>query len=139
MKPTQLTESAVRVAAIYRRLGSGTRLRLFHGTAPKYVSSIRSKGLVSKNYGQAEWYVLATDFESALFHATADKGGDAYVVEFEVEVEREPWYGFPHLWPPYKRGSGSWFALKTPLDPKMIRKVHKVPYDEFAAQKLRGF
>lgn len=126
--------------SLLTKTGSSTRLRLYHGTSAKHISSIRSKGLTSKNYEQAQWYVVATDFASALFHASPDMGQDAVVVEFEIKVDREPWYGWPHLWPPHKRGAqSSWFALKTPLGPRTIKKVHRVPFAEFSAQKSRGF
>lgn len=115
---------------------------VYHGTSLKKVEEIKSKGLNagSMGYQSAGWYMVSTDFASALFHATAEDGHQAPVFEFEVPVDNTKWEGHPYFWPPYERNSESkWFALKQPLPNKFIKKIHYVDYDNFIKQKNEGF
>ena len=116
-------------------------LTLYHGTTMKYLSNIKSKGLIRKSYDSAQWYMLASDFDSALFHANPDKnGGNVVVVEFKVPATNERWEGYPYLWPPTKRSSKSkWYALKQALPKKFIKKIHQVNYEDWIKQKEKGF
>lgn len=115
---------------------------VYHGTSLRKVEEIKSKGLNagSMGYQSAGWYMVSTDFASALFHATAEDGYQAPVFEFEVPVDNTKWEGNPFFWPPYERNSDSkWFALKQPLHSKFIKKIHYVDYDDFIKQKNEGF
>ena len=119
--------------------GSEDKITVYHGTHPKYVEAIKSQGLRSKSLGP-NWYMVATDFGSALYHATPEEQGDAVVFEFEVPVENTKWDGYPYFWPEHKRNeNSSWFALKEPLGKELIKKVHYISYEDFIKQKNKGF
>lgn len=117
-------------------------ITVFHGTMPKKLSKIKSSGLQSTNgYGQG-WYMVATDFESALYHATPDEdGGNVVVIEFNIPTEEnDRWEGYPYLWKGYERNSNStWYALKEELPSKFIKKVHTIPNDKWIGQKNKGY
>jgi len=113
---------------------------VYHGTLTKFVDSIKKNGLTHKNYYEPKWFMVSTDIESALYHATPDEGETASVIEFKVPLTNDKWYGYPYFWPPYKRdGNSMWFALKQPLDGNLINKVHNVPYATFIKQKYKGY
>ena len=120
----------ISVAHTLKLLLESTRpesLTVFHGSG-RHADSIRQNGLVagSMGYHSPGWYVVATDFESALFHAT--KHDDvATVFEFEVPVTNRRWEGDPYFWPPADmEGGHKWFALQRPLPAKFIKQVHQV-------------
>lgn len=115
--------------------------RVFHGTTLKKAESIKSQGLKSTNgYDSAGWYMVSTDFESALFHAYAEPGEKAVVFEFEVPLDNTKWEGYPYFWPPYDRANGSqWFALKQILPKELINKIHYVDYETYLKQKNLKF
>lgn len=126
------------------------RITVFHGTMPKKVDSIKQNGLQapsSMGYDSAGWYMVSTDFASALFHANIEKGEKAPVFEFEVPCEgyfKSPenikWEGYPYFWPPYERSAESkWFALKQPIPSGMIKKIHYINYDEWIQRKINRF
>ena len=113
---------------------------VFHGTLAKFVNPIKNNGLVAKNYHDAKWFMVSTDLESALFHATPNEGESAYIFEFKVPVTNDKWEGYPYFWPPYIRENGhKWFALKQALDSKYITNLHEVTYEEYLEQKNKGF
>lgn len=117
-------------------------ITVFHGTSQKKAAGIELNGLNggSMGYSNAGWYMVSTDFESALFHATAEEGEQAIVFEFEVPIDNHRWEGNPYFWPPYKRNETSkWFALKQPIEKKLIKKIHHVSYGDFLLQKQEGF
>jgi len=117
-------------------------ITVYHGTHNKKTKSIESSGLEAQGMGYThpQWYMVSTDFESALFHATPEEGGSAVVFEFEVPLSNQKWEGFPYFWPPYERSDKSkWFALKQPLDSSLIKKIHYVDYSDYLKQKERGF
>jgi len=121
------------------------KIKVYHGTTNKKINDIKNKGLQSPNgYDSASWYMVATDFGSALYHSNADKeaGIMPVVVEFEIPTQKETrkWEGYPYLWPPFVRNGGEkWFALKQELPSKFIKKIHEVDYDAFLKQKKKGF
>lgn len=113
-------------------------LTVYHGTNNKHVEDIKTNGLISNNYNQSGWYMVSTDFESALFHSTISDGEKfAYVFEFKIPLdENERWLGYPYLWVPYIRNeNSSWFALKQKIPSEYITKIHKVVYDEWLERK----
>jgi len=116
-------------------------ITVYHGTKPNRLDSIKSGGLKSDvGYDSAGWYMVSTDFESALYHANAEPGQEAPVFEFSVPVTNEHWEGYPYFWPPTIIGSGAkWFALKQELPPDFIKKVHLVPYEKYLKQKEEKF
>jgi len=118
------------------------KIKVYHGTSLKKANSIKQHGLtsVAMGYDNAGWYMVSTDFASALFHATAMETGDEVVVfEFIVPVENRRWEGDPYFWPPYERNDNSkWFALKQPLSANLISNVNYVSYEDFIAQKNKG-
>ena len=128
------------IKKLLREIISTDTITVFHGTNPKNVESIKHNGLRTK-IGDSEWYMVSTDFESALYHGTSDNESDVFVIEFNVSIsENEKWYGYPYFWPPYERNENSkWFALKQILTPNLIKKIHQVPYEEFLNQKHKGF
>lgn len=124
-------------------LTENNKVTLYHGTLPKKVSLIKQKGLESPSgYDSANWFMLSTDFESALYHATPENKSSVFVVEFEVPFEKSErrWEGYPYLWPGEKRNDKSiWYALKQPLPKEFIKKIHEVPYEDYIQQKEKGF
>ena len=117
-------------------------LTVYHGTKPKFVNTIKQEGLIDKRGYNQGWYVVSTDFESALFHSHPDtEGGDVYVIEFKIPVEdNDRWLGYPYLWKGSKMTDNStWFALMQKLPSNFINKVHKVSYNDFMKQKNNGF
>lgn len=116
-------------------------ITVYHGTHNNKESQISQEGLKTGNmgYDSAGWYMVSTDFESALFHATPNEKSDAIVFEFKVPITNEHWKGYPYFWPPYKRNNESeWYALKQPIPSKFIKKIHKISYDVFLQQKSNG-
>jgi len=102
-------------------------LTVFHGSGP-HADGIRQNGLVAgpMGYHSPGWYVVATDFDSALLHATT-RDGVATIFEFEVPITNARWEGDPYFWPPADMGDGQkWFAMQRPLPAEFIRKVHQV-------------
>lgn len=117
-------------------------LTLYHGTNLKFINNIKINGLISRHgYETAGWYMLSSDFESALFHANPEKEGmKVVVIEFKIMVTNEKWKGYPYLWPPTKRSDKSeWYALKQPIPKKFIKKIHYVSYENWTKQKNLGF
>lgn len=117
-------------------------ITVFHGTMPKKVSKIKSTGLQSPAGYNQGWYMVATDFESALYHANPDEdGGNVVVVEFSIPNNpNDRWEGYPYLWKGYERDTNStWFALKEKLPSKFIKKIHTVSNDKWIKQKNSGY
>jgi len=116
-------------------------LKLYHGTRLKNVNNIKSNGLESKTHYGNGWYMLASDFESALYHATPDDdGGDVAVIEFKIPTTNVKWEGYPLLWPAEVRNSkSSWYSLREPIPAKFIKKVHFISFDKYKEQKSKGF
>ena len=119
-------------------------LTVFHGTLPKFVDSIKKNGLEDKSptpYQQG-WYMVSTDIESALFHATNDDNNDfVYVFEFKIPIiENDRWLGYPYLWKGYIRNENStWFALMRKIPSNFISKIHKISYDDYIDRKNKRF
>jgi 8-oxo-dGTP pyrophosphatase MutT (NUDIX family) len=117
-------------------------ITVYHGTKPKFVSSIKQNGLVDKSGYNQGWYVVSTDFESALFHSHPDEDkGDTNVIEFKIPINNnDKWLGYPYLWKGEKMNDNStWFALMQKLPSEFITKIHTVDYDTFIKQKNSGF
>lgn len=116
-------------------------LILYHGTRPKNITKIKSNGLTNSMHYENGWYMLASDIESAIYHATPDEdGGDVAVFEFKIPIGNRKWEGYPYLWPAEVRTStSSWFALREPIPAKFIKKVHKIPHEKYITQKQKGF
>ena len=115
---------------------------LYHGTLPKHVQNIKSNGLESpKGYHDAQWYMLSTDFDSALFHAVPKDDSSVFVAEFKIPFEEnDRWEGYPYLWPANKRDDKSrWYALKQPIPKEFLVDIHEVSNEDYAKQKLKGF
>jgi len=111
-------------------------LTVYHGTNSKHVNDIKKQLKSPTGYHSAGWYMVATDFESALFHATPEKNKDAIVFEFEVPLTNEKWFGYPYFWPAFERNKkSSWFALKKTLPKDFIKKIHKIKYKDWLKQK----
>ena len=123
------------------------KIKVYHGTSPKHVNNIEINGLIGESRLGANWYMVSTDFESALFHANSDnEEGNAVVIEFEVPIEVCGFFkGEPYLWEPYYRGvmkngeGSSWYAIKNKIPTGCITKIHEVPYKEYKKQKSDGF
>jgi len=121
-----------------------TTIRVFHGTLPKFVDGIKKNGLEDRSGApyQQGWYMVATDFESALFHANPDENKDfVYVFEFNIPInEKYRWVGYPYLWKGEKLNDNStWFALMKKIPSKLILKSHKISYGEWVDRKNKGF
>lgn len=117
-------------------------ITVYHRTKPKFVNHIKRDGLIDKSGYNQGWYMVSSDFESALFHAHPDEtGGDVYVIEFEVpNTLNDRWDGYPYLWKGQKMNDNStWFALMKKLPKEFIVKIHKISYDDWYKQKERGF
>jgi len=120
-------------------------ITVYHGTIPKFVDSIKNNGLEDKTSTpyQQGWYMLSTDFESALFHAhPSDENKEfVYVFEFKIPIiENDRWVGYPYLWKGSKISDNStWFALMKKIPKKFISKIHKISYEEWINQKQKGF
>lgn len=125
------------------RNGKSETKTVYHGTSLKNVDKIKKHGLQagSMGYDSAGWYMVSTDFESALFHGVAVKDNDDVpVIEFEVPTDNVKWEGYPYFWPPFERNKSSkWFALKQPIPIKFIKKIHYVSYADFLKQKNEKF
>jgi len=117
-------------------------LTVYHGTQPKFVDSIKNNGLIDKTGYNQCWYMVSTDFDSALFHSNPEiKGGDVYVVKFKVPLkDNKYWDGYPYLWKGEKRNNNSiWFALMKRIPKNFIKKIHKINYQDWIKQKEVGF
>ena len=111
----------------------------------KFVDSIKKNGLEDKTSTpyQQGWYMVSTDFESALFHANPsdDNKEFVYVFEFRIPIIENVWWeGYPYLWKSAVRNDkSSWFALMKKLPKSFISKIHKISYEDWINQKQRGF
>lgn len=113
-------------------------LKLYHGTSLKNISKIEKEGLISNIGYSAGWYMLSTDFESALYHGNALKEGDEVpVIEFEIPItETDKWDGYPYVWVEEKRNDkSSWYAPKKAIPKEFIKKIHYVSYNDWLNQK----
>ncbi len=121
-----------------------TKITLFHGTTADKISSILRQGIVNKT-NDPNWYMLASNFGSALFHCNADKYIKAVVIEVHLTLpevgDNVFWNGYPALYPEYKHDNAdiSWFAPNEVIKPECIAKVHVVELESFLAQKSNGF
>lgn len=118
------------------------KITVFHGTKPQFVNKIKQDGLVDNTGYNQGWYMVSTDFESALFHANPEsEGGDVYVIEFEIpNHENDRWEGYPYLWKGQKmKDNSTWFALMQKLPKEFIKKIHKIKYQDWIEQKNSGF
>ena len=117
-------------------------IKVFHGTKPKFVNDIKNNGLIDKSGYNQGWYMVSTDFESALFHAHPDNdNGDVYVIEFEIPNNKnDRWDGYPYLWKGQKmKDNSTWFALMKQIPKEYIEKIHKIDYNKWINQKNVGF
>ena len=117
-------------------------IKVFHGTKPKFVNDIKNNGLIDKSGYNQGWYMVSTDFESALFHAHPDNdNGDVYVIEFEIPNNKiDRWDGYPYLWKGQKmKDNSTWFALMKQIPKEFIKKIHKIDYNKWINQKNVGF
>ena len=122
--------------------GGSTVLTVYHGTQSKFVADIKKNGLKDKTGYNQGWYMVSTDLESALYHATPDDKKDyVYVFEFAIPIiENDRWLGYPYLWKETKRNDkSSWFALMQKIPSKFIKEIHKIPYEDYLLQKSIGF
>ena len=112
-------------------------ITVYHGTTEKNVDNIKRKGLLDKQgHYSPTWYLVSTDFESALFHSNATEDDGAVVIEFSIPLTNEAWDGQPWFWPPNVRGNDSkWYAPTKKIPKKFIKKIHKVSYDDFRKNK----
>ena len=117
------------------------KITVYHGTMEKHIDSIKEKGLEGEERLGANWFMVATDFASALYHASPDENKEAIVFEFEVEIEPHPIFkGHPYLWEPSVRHEeSSWYGIKETIPTSSIKKIHRVPYEEYLLQKEMGF
>lgn len=129
--------SPARLAARWLQSAAKT-VTVYHGTTAAAAAKIRSSGLVSQGYDRPQWHMVAEDIPSAAHHAYKGGTGDFVVLEFRVPTEpkmrggreRYMWDGYPYLWKPHTidwEGSGRtrWWALRQPLPPEFITRVHK--------------
>jgi hypothetical protein len=117
-------------------------ITVYHGTKPKFVNNIKRNGLIDKSGYNQGWYMVSTDFESALFHAHPDENdNNVYVVEFEIPNNKNNrWDGYPYLWKGQKmKDNSTWFALMQQIPKEFIKKTHKINYTDWIKQKERGF
>ena len=119
-------------------------ITVYHGTNSKFVNDIENNGLEDNRESpyQQGWYMVSTDFESALYHAYSDDNNDfVYVFEFKIpilEVNRK-WLGYPYLWKGTEINDNSiWFALMKKIPKTFITKIHKIPYNIWIKQKQNG-
>ncbi len=127
---------------IFNLFKNNKTITVYHGTKPKFIENIKENGLTDNTGYNQGWYMVSTDFESALFHAHSDENNDyVFVIEFEIPIEENNrWYGYPYLWKGYKRDDNStWFALMQKLPAHFIKKIHKISYDNWIKQKNIGF
>lgn len=113
-------------------------LTVYHGTNNKFVNDIKYNGLIDKqNHYSQGWYIVSTDIESALFHATPQDNEDATVFEFEIPItDNHYWVGYPYLWKGEKLNNKStWYALKQPLPPNLIKNIHTIPHQDWLQRK----
>lgn len=117
-------------------------LTVYHGTQPKFVEKIKKDGLVDKTGYNQGWYMVSTDFESALFHAHPEDSGDkVYVFKFKIPIEKNKyWLGYPYLWKGQDRSDKStWFALMQKIPKEFIEKIQIVDYNTWQNQKNKDF
>lgn len=119
------------------------KITVFHGTIQKHLGSIKKNGLNdNSNSSGANWYMVSTDFASALYHASPEKNESAIVIEIELEI-KEKFDGLlthtPYLWNPHVRSeSSAWFGLYKSIPPSCIKKVHKIENNLYLKQKEMG-
>lgn len=117
-------------------------LTVYHGTKPKFVDSIKNNGLIDKTGYNQGWYMVSTDFNSALFHANPDENKKyVYVFEFKIPIEKTKyWLGYPYLWKGEKMNDNStWFALMKKIPETFISDIKKIDYNVWIKIKNTGF
>lgn len=112
-------------------------LTLWHGTSDTNAEKIKKKGLHSP-VESAQWYMLASHKDDAIFHSEK-ANGKPVIVKFEVPYEEgKGWKGWPYLWPPYKASGGfkgEWYALKQDLPSSFMKEIIKVSENELRRVK----
>jgi len=120
--------------------GKNKYMTLYHGTHYESVSKIQKDGIIPER-ALANWYMLASDIESAIFHSIPDENF-SYVFELKIPVldNDDQWDGYPYIWPENKRSSkSSWYGIKTKIPKKFIVKLHKISIEKYEKQKNEGF
>lgn len=119
---------------------------LYHGTHSKFKDSIYENGLNEPTglYSPG-WYMLSSDIESAIYHATPTDGEtNVYIFEFKIPIQTDlyprHWNGYPYLWTEYKRNeNSSWYALREPLSKEMINELYEIDIDTWREIKMNGY
>jgi hypothetical protein len=117
-------------------------IKVYHGTKSKFVDDIKKEGLKDKSGYNQGWYMVSTDFESALFHAHPDEdSGIVYVFEFKIPiVKNDRWDGYPYLWKGQKMNEKStWYALMQEIPSRFITDIIEVDKEYWLMQKNKGF
>jgi hypothetical protein len=116
------------------------KITIYHGTNEHHIKNIEKNGLEGDEKLGANWFMVATDFSSALYHSSPDFNKEAIVFEFEIELEEHPFFkGHPFLWEPNVRNEEStWYGIKQTIPVDSIKKIHKISYEDYKKQKTNG-
>lgn len=109
--------------------------RYYHGTSLTNLKSIIRSGLINPHSYDPNWYLLATDFETASDHkqrCVLDTHHH-YVIEFELLLEEEDWdndvfwTGYPMLNPEYAFSERKiWASPRETIPTSCIKAIHRV-------------
>lgn len=118
-------------------------LILYHGTSTKNAEQIRREGLKDRrDVYDAQWFMFATDQESAIYHAShdEDRGLLPALITFEIPKGDGFWDGYPYLWEAEDFGNGrKWYAPMKEIPAQFIKGIEEVPVDRFKDIKTKGF
>ena len=121
------------------------KIKLYHGANHTKIENIKSEGLKGE-LNDPNWFTLSDNFGSALYHASQDEDGFAYVFEIELELEDYTndgffWNGYPQLWNGHKneKDGYTWYALMDSIDKSYLRKIHKVTPESFSKQQQNKY
>ena len=117
----------------------------FHGTSLTNAKKILKDGLVNPLPHDPNWFLLATDIESAKIYqkqCEIDKKHH-YIIEFEVglpqeDLENEIMYtGYPMLWPEYKFNDDKiWVSPRETVPTSCIVGIYKMDLETKELTKL---
>ncbi len=99
-------------------------MKFYHETDEKNVPTIKARGLTSSSY-RAGWFTVTDNWEGAVDYTGG--GPERVILEFDIPddlVKEYIWVKNASHW-----GEGKQYALRKPLEPKFLKKVHDKFYD----------